>query len=107
MSSPIADEQKLSTARIQDALDHCSPGQAVVLRAHGKKNVLLTGPLTLRDGVTLVIDKNTALVASRDPRVYDLTPGGCGIVSQRGHGCKPLISGDRHQERRHHGRRLH
>ncbi len=104
----VADEQRLSTSRIQDALDHCSPGQpgasadgsmsvrsrAVVLRAHSKKNVFLTGPLTLRDGVTLVIDKNTALVASRDPRVYDLTPGGCGIVSRRGHGCKPLISGD-------------
>ena len=89
-----ADESKLSTARIQDAMDHCKAGQAVVLRAHGKKNVFLTGPLTLRDGVTLVIDKNTALVASRDPRVFDLSPGGCGIVSQRGHGCKPLITGN-------------
>jgi polygalacturonase len=87
------DEQKLSTARIQDALDHCSPGHSVVLRAHGKRNVFLTGPLTLRDGVTLVVDKNTALVASRDPRVYELSPGTCGIVSRRGHGCKPLISG--------------
>ncbi len=89
-----ADEQKLSTARIQDAMDHCAAGDSVVLRAHGKKNVFLTGPLTLRDGVTLVIDKNTALVASRDPRVYDLSPGGCGIVSRRGHGCKSLITGD-------------
>ena len=44
----LADEQKLSTARIQDAMDHCARGQAVVLRAHGKKNVFLTGPLTLR-----------------------------------------------------------
>src|ERR1700685_3154449 len=43
----LADEQKLSTARIQEAMDHCAQGQAVVLRAHGKKNVLLTGPLTL------------------------------------------------------------
>src|SRR5580698_9825071 len=55
----LADEQKLSTARIQDAMDHCAQGQAVVLRAHGKKNVFLTGPLTLREGVTLVVDKNT------------------------------------------------
>src|ERR1017187_5425631 len=47
----VADEQKLSTARIQDAMDHCAQGQAVVLRAHGKKNVFLTGPLTLRPGV--------------------------------------------------------
>jgi polygalacturonase len=102
----LADEQKLSTARIQDALDHCAaaqtgtPGPAspsttsVILRANGKKNVFLTGPLTLRPGVALVVSKNTALVASRDPRVYDLSPGGCGIVSPRGRGCKPLISGD-------------
>src|SRR5208282_2973429 len=46
----LTDEQKLSTARIQDAMDHCAQGQAVVLRAHGKRNVLLTGPLTLRPG---------------------------------------------------------
>jgi len=89
-----ADEQKLSTTRIQDAMDHCAHGQAVVLRAHGKKNVFITGPLTLRAGVTLVVEKNTALVASRDPRVYDLSPGACGIVAQRGRGCKPLITGD-------------
>ena len=91
----LSDEQKLSTARIQDAMDHCAQGEAVVLRAHGKKNVLLTGPLTLRPGVTLVVDKNTSLVASRDPRVYDTTPGGCGIVSMHGgRACKPLISAD-------------
>ena len=103
-----SDEQKLSTARIQDALDHCAQGasqspagastpiepKSVVLRAHGKKNVFITGPLTLRPGVVLVVDKNTALVGSRDPRVYDLSPGGCGIVAQRGRGCKPLITGD-------------
>jgi polygalacturonase len=113
----LADEEKLSTARIQDAIDHCqaqagnsgsapaggatpanggsSPeSKSVVLRAHGRKNVFLTGPLTLRPGVVLVIDKNTALVASRDPRVYDTTPGGCGIVARAGRGCKPLISAD-------------
>jgi polygalacturonase len=116
----LADEQKLSTTRIQDAIDHCAPGQpgapddrsssagwkseapsagssaskAVVLRAHGKMNVFLTGPLTLRPGVTLVVSKNTALVASRDPRVYDLAPGACGIVAEHGRGCKPLITGD-------------
>src|SRR5580704_17473572 len=102
----LADEQKLSTARIQNALDQCATGpaaapnaaspssKAVVLRAHGKMNVFLTGPLTLLPGVTLVVSKNTALVASRDPRVYDLSPGACGIVSTHGRGCKPLISGD-------------
>jgi polygalacturonase len=89
-----ADERKLSTERIQDAMEHCTAGQAVVLRSKGKNNVFLTGPLNLRAGVTLVIDKNTALVGSRDPRVYDLSPGGCGIVAQRGRACKPLITGD-------------
>jgi polygalacturonase len=94
-----ADEQKLDTVRIQAAIDGCTKsgeagGGAVVLRAHGRKTVFLTGPLQLRSGVTLVIDKNTALVASRDPRLFDLTPGGCGIVAERGRGCKPLITGD-------------
>ncbi len=90
----LADEQKLSTVRIQDAMDHCARGEAVVLHAHGKRNVFLTGPLTLRPGVTLVVAKNTALVASRDPRVYEITPGSCGIVSMHRGGCKPLISAD-------------
>jgi polygalacturonase len=90
----LTDEQRLSTQRIQDAMDHCAAGHSVVLRAKGKKNVFLTGPLALRPDVTLVVAKNTALVASRDPRVYDLTAGGCGIVSRRGRGCKPLISAD-------------
>ena len=88
------DEQKLDTERIQHAIDNCAAGKAVVLRANGLKNVFLTGPIALRAGVTLVVNANTALVASRDPRLYDLAPGSCGIVSDRGHGCKPLILGD-------------
>jgi polygalacturonase len=89
-----ADEQRLDTDRIQSEIDHCAPGKAVVLRAHKKNNVFLTGPITLRTGVTLVVAANTALVASRDPRLYDLSPGSCGVVSDRGHGCKPLITVD-------------
>ena len=88
------DEAALDTARIQQAMDNCAVGKAVVLRAHGEKNVFLTGPIALRSGVTLVVDANTALVASRDPRLYDLAPGSCGVVSERGHGCKPIILGD-------------
>jgi polygalacturonase len=88
------DEQKLDTARIQSAIDNCAAAKAVVLRSRGRKNVFLTGPISLHSGVTLVGDANTALVASRDPRIYDLTPGSCGIVSEKGHGCKPLITVD-------------
>ena len=96
-----ADEGRLDTVRIQQAMDACArrpaPADgswAVVLRRAGRKNVFLTGPLGLRSGVTLVVEKGTALAASRDPRLYDLTPGSCGVVSEHGHGCKPLISGD-------------
>ena len=88
------DERKLDTDRIQHAMENCAPGKAVVLRAKGLKNVFLIGPLQLHSGVTLVVDANTSLVASRDPRVYDLTPGSCGVLAERGHGCKPLIVGN-------------
>jgi polygalacturonase len=87
-----ADERKLDTERIQRAIDTCSAGKAVVLRAHGDKNVFLTAPIALHAGITLVIEANTSLVASRDPRVYDLSRGSCGILSERGHGCKSLIT---------------
>ncbi len=89
-----ADERQLDTARIQAAIDHCAPGHAVVLRASGENQVFLSGPLQLRSGVTLVVDANTVLVGSRDPRVYDLSPGSCGVVNKKGHGCKPLILAD-------------
>jgi polygalacturonase len=88
------DERRLDTERIQHAIDDCAAGKAVVLRADSTKNVFLTGPLALRSGVTLVVDANTTIVGSRDPRIYDLTPGSCGILSDRGHGCKPLIKGE-------------
>jgi polygalacturonase len=87
-----ADERKLDTDRIQRAIDGCDAGRAVVLKAHGKRDVFLTGPLTLKSGVTLVVDADTALAASRDPRVFDITPGSCGIVSEHGHGCKGMIT---------------
>lgn len=89
-----ADEGRLDTARIQQAIDHCAAGHAVVLEASGDKQAFLTGPLQLRSGVTLVVAANTVLLGSRDPRVYDLAPGLCGVVNKKGHGCKPLISAD-------------
>jgi polygalacturonase len=87
-----ADEQKLDSPRIQDALDHCAKGQAVALRASGTLNTFLAGPIELREGVTLLVDKGAILLASRDPEVYATAPGACGIVSPSGRNCKPLIS---------------
>lgn len=86
------DETRTDTARIQSAIDGCAAGQAVELKAGGGNNVFLSGPVQLRAGVTLVVDGGVTLLGSRNPRDYDLTPGSCGIVSQRGHGCKPLIA---------------
>ncbi len=87
-----ADEQREDTARIQLAIDHCDPGKAVKLRADGARFVFLSGPLTLKAGVTLDVEAKAAIFASRNPRDYDLTPGSCGVVNERGHGCKPLIN---------------
>jgi polygalacturonase len=85
------DEDKPDTARIQGALDKCPKGQAVELTGR----VFLAGPLQLRLGVTLLVDRGTTLYGSRNPRDYDISAGSCGIVDKRGHGCKALISGDR------------
>jgi polygalacturonase len=90
----LQDERTLDTERIQQAVDNCATGMAVVLSARDHKNVFLSGPIKLRSGVTLVVDANTSLVASRNPRVYDLAAGSCGVVNEKGHGCKPLITAD-------------
>jgi polygalacturonase len=89
-SSASIEEDKPDTARIQNALDKCPAGQAVELT--GK--VFLAGPLQLRTGVTLLVGAGTTLYGSRNPRDYDLSPGSCGVVDKKGHGCKALISGD-------------
>jgi polygalacturonase len=88
-----ADEQKLDTDRIQKAIDDCGKGKAVVLQAHGAADAFLSGPLELREGVTLVIARGTTLFETLDPKVLELSPGSCGVVDKEpGRGCKPLIS---------------
>lgn len=91
-----ADESRLDTERIQNAIDHCGKGHGVLLRTHGDDDAFLSGPLQLRAGVTLIVGRGVTLFASRDPSRYAVTPGSCGIVSHGPHqrGCKPLISVD-------------
>ena len=91
-----ADESKLDTARIQHAIDRCAKGHGVLLQANGTGNAFLSGPLELRAGVTLIVGKGITLFASRDPSLYAVTHGSCGIVrhSPGPRGCKPLISVD-------------
>lgn len=91
-----AAERHLDTGRIQQAMDRCAtghPGQAVELEADGGNGVFLSGPLTLRSGVTLVVDANTVLAESANPRVYDVEPGSCGVLADHSDGCKPFLSG--------------
>ena len=89
-----ADETRLDTARIQNALDHCSKGHAVALQSEGANKAFLSGPVQLREGITLVIRKGVTLYASRDPKQYEISPGSCGVVSKQRDGCRPLISVD-------------
>ncbi len=95
ISIAFEDETKLDTHRIQAALDQCAPGRGVVLKkASGRVDAFLSGPLNLRRGVVLIVDRGAYLYASRDPRDYDLSPGVCGTISESGHGCKALITGE-------------
>ncbi len=88
------DETKLDTKRIQAAIDACKPGMAVELRPMSGNNAFLTGPLDLREGVTLLIDEGVTLYASRDPKDYDMGGGLCGTIHPGATqpGCRSLIN---------------
>lgn len=109
---PEADETKLDTERIQRALDHCKPGRAVELTMSRGRDAFLTGPLELRTGVTLLVDKGVTLFGSRDAALYEIESNGapshlCGTMvagtspavfpapqnpAPTHGGCRPLIS---------------
>jgi polygalacturonase len=97
-----SDEGKPDTSRIQQAMDRCKPGQAMELKPGVGHDAFLSGPLELRAGVTLLVDKGVTLFGSRNPRDYDVVPGLCGTITEKkypytqgisGHACKPLIGG--------------
>src|SRR5271154_1354559 len=87
----VDQDAQLDTVRIQDALDRCAAGQAVQLVRHGENRIFPIAPIRLKAGVTLVVDAGAVVLASRNPRDYDMTPGSCGVVNQQGRGCRPLI----------------
>jgi polygalacturonase len=88
----VADEQRLDTDRLQKAIDGCGPGKAVELASDGTKDAFLAGPIELKTGVTLLVDRGVTLYGSRDPKVYEKSPGSCGKVDHEKGGCRPLIS---------------
>jgi len=88
----IAGPAASDTDRIQQSLNLCSPGQAVILKANGANPAFHSGPLILPRGVTLFIDRGVTLYASRNPRDYDLAPGSCGSPpSGKAASCKPFL----------------
>jgi polygalacturonase len=91
----LSSESRFDTERIQKAMDSCSAGMGVQLKPDGHHNVFLTGPIELRPGVVLLVDAGVALFASRNPRDYDLSPGSCGVVDEKGHGCRTWITAER------------
>ena len=94
LTGPIApaDETRLDTARIQQAIEACTPGHAVELALDATHNAFLSGPLTLKPGITLLVDRDVTLYASRDPKQFEKSPGSCGLVSDAKSGCNALIS---------------
>jgi polygalacturonase len=85
------DETRPDTVRIQAALDGCSNG-VVELGPGGPGDAFLSGPLRLPSHVILRIAEGASLVASRDPRDYDVHAGSptCGTLGD-GRGCLPLL----------------
>lgn len=86
------DEFKLDTIRVQQALDGCSDRNAVELAPSGANDAFLIGPVRIPAGVTLLVDRGVTVMASRDPRVYDVQPGSCGVVNDKPAGCKAVIA---------------
>ena len=89
------DENLPDTTRIQEALKACPAGQSVKLTRDGGKDAFLSGPLKMVSGVTLWVDANTTLFASRNPRDYDKEAGAPSCGTDRfddSNGCLPFIN---------------
>lgn len=88
-------------ARLQAAIDGCPAGKAVrLVTGAAGASAFLTGPLTLRSGVTLWIDGGVTLFASRNPTDYEngagarkgVGPWTCGTaLAVDPNSCSPLI----------------
>ncbi|WAT16126.1 glycoside hydrolase family 28 protein [Xanthomonas fragariae] len=86
-------QSKRDTARLQAAIDDCPTGSAVrLVTGDAGQSGLLSGPLTLKSGVTLWIDRDVTLFGSRNPQDYDNGLGTCGTAtSDKAKSCNPLI----------------
>ncbi|AVF37838.1 endo-polygalacturonase (plasmid) [Rahnella sikkimica] len=83
-------QSKEDTQRLQDSINHCQPGSAVRLIAGAPGTRFVSGPLIMKSGVTLWLDRDAVLAATTDPRAYD-NDGRCGTLDDKGNGCRPFI----------------
>ena len=88
-----ASSSQPDAARIQAAINACPSGQAVKLAVGAAgQSAFLSGPLTLKSGVTLWVDSGVTLFGSRNPADYDNGPGTCGTATASDpNACNPLI----------------
>jgi pectate lyase len=100
---PIYDLSAIDTTAIQASIDACGASLAAgqkgsvrlqVNAADPTKVAFVSGPLFLRTGVTLWIDRGVTLFAAQDPRLYDFKgPGTCGTdANNTSSGCLSLIN---------------
>jgi polygalacturonase len=88
-------ETTFDTTRLQAALNSCTAGDAVELQTSGSNNAFLIQPITIPNGVTLLVDGGVTVYASRNPADYQVQLSGvetCGTVGTAGNGCNPLFN---------------
>lgn len=91
--SRVPQNGRADTQRIQSALNLCSPGMAVVLTS-GSNNAheFHSAPLMLPRGVTLLIAGGAKLLASKNPRDYDIANDRCAADDMgKRSTCKPFL----------------
>ena len=86
-----ADNSVNSTRTIQNALDSCAKGRAVLLSISEKYKAFYSGPLNLPSGVSLRVGKGAMLVAIANPSLFDTGGKTCGKLDYSGKGCHPFI----------------
>ncbi|PAA97638.1 glycoside hydrolase family 28 protein [Serratia fonticola] len=81
------------TQRIQAAIDACNTGAVKLVAGSNEENAFLSGPLTLKSGVTLWVDQGITLFASRSPVDYQIAgKNNCGETASADNGCNALIT---------------
>src|SRR5262245_3877572 len=82
-SAGSLNENAPDTSRIQSALNNCPAGRGVELEASGPLNAFLIQLITIKAGVTLIVDAEVIVFASINPADY---------VCPQSNWCTPVIT---------------